>query len=378
MGFYDNGSTIGFDTTPSVRLEDLVEDASIPTFPESASYLQCALEGAADDEANWNGIMMACGLQEYTHFKETGENLVYTEAVGGGFIESVRAFLRKVWEKIKALFKKFMIFLDSATKSGKDFINKYRSDINMAVGNIPDNATINGYKFTLDEYKDKVLAEAEKFKSKVTNAYSSAGASISKDNYTSLEKIDLPGGAKINNEDSWSYEDEMEKIRGGLLSKSPMSANEFSKELFEMLRNGESSKESIDLNSSLVSNAVSSLDGYTEENKNVKASYTTLDKFFRDLDKSLSKVQTELSKQKPKADSNALIWIQRAISLTKGISSTLQTANGIYLTASKDKVNQAKAICVKVVSYKSKTEGYSFENYDGIGGFMEAAIARMR
>ena len=286
--------------------------------------------------------------------------------------------MSKVWEKIKALFKKFMIFLGSATKSGKDFINKYRSDINKAVGNIPDNATINGYKFTLDEYKDKVLAEAEKFKSKVTNAYSSVGGSISKDSWGKLGNVDLPGGAKINNEDNWSYEDEMEKIRGGLLSKSPMSANEFSKELFEMLRNGQSSKESIDLNSSLVSNAVSSLDGYTEENKNVKTSYTALDKFFKDLDKSLSKVQTDLSKQKPDANSAALIWIQRAISLTKGISSTLQTANGIYLTASKDKVNQAKAICVKVVSYKSKTEGYSFENYDGIGGFMEAAIARMR
>ena len=102
-----------------------------------------------------------------------------------------------------------------------------------------------------------------------------------------------------------------------------------------------------------------------------------LDKFFSDLDKSLTKVQTALSKEK-QANRDNLVWIQRAISLTKGTSSALQTANGIYLTASKDKVNQAKAICVKVVSYKSKSEGYSFENYDGIGGFMEAAIARMR
>ena len=378
MGFYDNGSTMGFDTTPSVRLEDLVEDASIPTFPESASYLQCALEGAADDEANWNGIMMACGLQEYTHFKETGENLVYTEAVGGGFIESVRAFLRKVWEKIKALFKKFMIFLGGATKSGKDFINKYRSDINKAVGNIPDNATINGYKFTLDEYKDKVLAKANDFKGEVDKVYTTGVSSITKDNLSDMHNISLIGGATITTSDNWDYEDEMEKIRGGLLgNKGSLTASEFSKELFEALRDGNSNKENIDMNSALVSAAVADLDGYKAEDKAVKDSYKVLDKFFSDLDKSLTKVQTALSKEK-QANRDNLVWIQRAISLTKGTSSALQTANGIYLTASKDKVNQAKAICVKVVSYKSKSEGYSFENYDGIGGFMEAAIARMR
>lgn len=378
MGFYDNGSIMGFDTTPSVQLEDLVEDASIPTFPESASYLQCALEGAADDEANWNSIMMACGLQEYTHFKETGEDLVYTEAVGGGFIESVRAFLRKIWEKIKALFKKFVIFLGAATKSGKDFINKYRSDINKAVGNIPDNATINGYKFTLEKYKSAVLDKANVFKADVDKVYTSGVSSISKDNLDELKKISLIGGATVNTSDNWDYEDEMEKIRGGLLNgNGSLTASEFSKELFEMLRNGNSTKESIDMNSALVTAAVADLDGYKNEDKAVKDSYKVLDKFFSDLDKSLTKVQTVLSKEKP-AKGDTLVYIQRAISLTKGTSSALQTANGIYLTASKDKVNQAKAICVKVVSYKSKTEGYSFENYDGVGGFMEAAIARMR
>ena len=378
MGFFNN-STTGFNgyIASNANLEDLLEDVSIIDLPEAASFYQCALEATAMDEANWNGIMQACGLQEYAYFVETGDEFVYNEAAGAGFIESVRNFLNKVWEKIKSIFKKFMVFLGAHMKSGKEFINKYRSDINKAVANIPSNAQFNGYEFTLNEYKDKVLDKAAtKFKNDVSSTLNNA--TLTSSNIGSLKSIDTIGNAKITVDDNWSYEDEMEKVRGGLLDKSgsTFSTSEFSKELFEMLRKGSSTKENMDLNSNLVTTAIAELDSGKEVKKAADDVYKIINKWFSDFDKALGKVQNEMSKSKtPNADD--LKWVQRAISLTKGTSSAIQTANGIFLAACKDRENQAKAICVKVVSFKSKNEGYSFDNYDG-SSFMEAAIARMQ
>ena len=92
MGFFNN-STTGFNSyiASNANLEDLLEDTSIIDLPEAASFYQCALEATAMDEANWNGIMQACGLQEYAYFMENGEEFVYNEAAGSGFIEIGRA-----------------------------------------------------------------------------------------------------------------------------------------------------------------------------------------------------------------------------------------------------------------------------------------------
>lgn len=375
MGFFNN-STTGFDgyIANNANLEDLLEDASIIDLPEAASFYQCALEATAMDEANWNGIMQACGLQEYAYFMENGEEFVYNEAASSGFIESVRSFLKKVWEKIKSIFKKFMIFLSSHMKSGKEFISKYRADINKAIANIPSNAQFNGYKFTLNAYKDTVLTKASEFKNRVIQAIGDGGATG--ENFSKLSAVSLIGDAEVNTSDSWDYEDEMEKIRGGLLGSGTYSATEFSKELFEKLRNNSSTKENMDLNSKLVTDAIAELDGAKTTEKAVNESYKDVNKWFEDLDKALQKIQSSWSKAKPANEDN-LLQIQRSISLTKGTTSAIQTANGLFLAASKDMQNQAKAICVKVVSFKSKNEGYSFDNYDG-SNFMEAAIARMQ
>lgn len=378
MGFFNNSvsGSNGSGMIESVtNLEDLLEDSSVMDLPEAASFYQCALEAAAMDEANWNGIMQACGLQEYSYYLETGEEFVYNEAAGSGFIESVRNFLKKVWEKIKSLFKKFMVFLGAHTKSGKEFINKYRSDINKAVANIPSNVTFSGYEFTLNEFKDTLLAKANKFKGDTETALNNS--SLNRNNLGAVKGVDLIGGATIDLTDNWDYEDQIEKVRGGLLGDtSSYTASEFSKELFEKLRKGSSSKEELDLNSNLVTAAIAELDSAKTTKKEAEDVYTTINKWFDSMDKSLGKTQNNWSKEKP-ADADNLKWIQRYISIMKGTASTIQTANGIFLTACKDQVNQAKAICVKVVSFKSKTESYSFDNYDG-SNFMEAAIARMQ
>ena len=375
MGFFNN-STTGFNSyiASNANLEDLLEDTSIIDLPEAASFYQCALEATAMDEANWNGIMQACGLQEYAYFMENGEEFVYNEAAGSGFIESVRNFLKKVLEKIKSVFKKFMIFLSSHMKSGKEFISKYRADINKAIANIPSNAQFNGYKFTLNAYKDTVLTKANEFKNNVITAIGNEG--VTNDNISNINTVSLLGGVKIDTSDSWDYEDEMEKVRGGLLGSGTYSATEFSKELFEKLRNNSSTKENMDLNSKLVTEAIAELDGAKATEEAVKESYKDVNKWFEDLDKALQKIQSSWSKAKP-ANGDSLVRIQRSISITKGTTSAIQTANGLFLAASKDMQNQAKAICVKVVSFKSKNEGYSFDNYDG-SNFMEAAIARMQ
>lgn len=313
----------------------------------TTGVIECAhepgLEGAyhivAESEANYNAIMQAIGVAELAVFESTGTEMVYEAGDVKGFFGKMKEFFLNLWEKIKGLFKKFFSMFDSYVKSDKDFINKYKKHL-LSV-NTKD-FKYKGYVFT----PEKINLEA------------------------AAKKID---GMKIVREGDLEafitkFEDRaelIENMRGTVLSKGNLTAAEFTKELFSILRNGEDTKE--DLENISVIDQINHISGTSGLKKAAETQYKNLEKEIRDAIKSVENAEKQLLKQVPDKNDKALTQ-SRAIAIKAASTevanlrdkmAVLQIMNGAKLTAIKDCNRQAKAICVALMNYRPKNESTS-------------------
>lgn len=350
MGLYTNNLS-GFTGT---SFESLEEDTSLNTY-EGMSLMEAAMNSIAITEENWNAIQREIALTELAYAEETGEEFVYTEATGSGFIAKAKEFFKNIWEKIKSLFRKFLVILGSYTKDDKEFVKKYSKEIVAGMKNIPSDATIKGYKYTLEKF-------APMINSKAGDIQTTAMKAIGSTHYADLGTID------------YDYAEVMEKVRGTIIGGSALTASEFSEEVFKLVRGNEDSKDDIDLNSGLVNDAMNQLQGMKTIRKVAKEAYTSFEKAFKKVDKDLDTTNKKFSGDLPNADNdeartlgNAMTGINRVLTVSKGMAGAMQTANGIFLTACKEASRQYKAICVKCVTYRNIKESYDDSFSEGAG-----------
>lgn len=366
MGLVNTNNVLIEGAYNTLDFMSLIEDTSLAT-NDYASLTQVALEGVAESEGNWNNIMQACYCQELAHFQENGTEYVYTEASGGGFIEAAKAFFKKVWEKIKALFKKFGMMIAQFSKTDKEFVKKYRPDIIAGMANMPKDTEFKGFVFT----------HIDEFTSKTTEVGNEQATALNSTTNTTAPS------------ESYDRTDEAEKMRGEILGKnSRLTSSEFNSELFEYFRNGESAKSSIDLDSQKINSALNELEASAATKKAANDAYKQLNKYFDLIDKKLNDLLKTVVKGFPKKDEPAgtvdkatddMVQIQRAIDANRDFSSIAQVAHGIFLTALKDRSRQYKAMCIKVAGYKGKkpkNESYSFDHYGEGASFLEGVVLR--
>ena len=84
------------------------------------------------------------------------------EAATKGVFQKVKDFFAKLWEKVKAFFHNVIRFVDAIFKSGKDFVKKYKKDID-AIKEVKDlTVTMHNFDNTLiDEVGDVESATAK-------------------------------------------------------------------------------------------------------------------------------------------------------------------------------------------------------------------------
>ena len=107
-----------------------------------------ALRVVAESENNWNQIMKAMAITELAAYEETGDADYYVTESGSSFLQSVKDFFKKLLEKIKGIFQKFIATIDSWTKDDKAFVSKYKDKVMKA--NTTD-FEFEGYNFTYKE-----------------------------------------------------------------------------------------------------------------------------------------------------------------------------------------------------------------------------------
>ena len=333
------------------------------------NMLEASYAIIAESEANYANIMKAVGIAELAVFEESGQEMIYESSDVKGFFGKVKDFFVNLMKKVKGLFEKFFAMINSYAKSDKEFVNKYRKQL-LAV-NTRD-FSFKGFKFTIDQVKIKEYDENGK--DFINATFDSMN--ITENNANIKENMDKESiEADIKKVEDSDFSD---KMRGKILgASSDLTASEFSKEIFEKLRDGEDTKtEQENVNISTFLNDILS----TKETKK------TADRVFKEintaikdkikatdsLEKSLlKKVGTSGGEGKAKADRENLLSLQirvasKATQCLKDEQMMLQTINGQILQAIKQQNRQAKSVCVSLLNYKPKNEGFGYDEYEGL------------
>lgn len=95
----------------------------------SVGALQMTLENYQNDQAIFEAVL-GMDFAEAQAVNEGVEVEVFTEASVGGFIEKIKEFIKKAWEKIKGLFQTFLAkFNNVVMRDNKAFVDKYKKAV---------------------------------------------------------------------------------------------------------------------------------------------------------------------------------------------------------------------------------------------------------
>ena len=303
-----------------------------------------ALMHVYENEINYNALMKSVGISELKYYSETGKDLFVNEAGAfSGFIAKAKEFFKKVIEKIKSIFKTFMAKINSFIISDKEFVKKYEKDIRRK--DITD-MEFTGYEKFKDGFSnplDKITYDtADYIAEKINEANNNDYIDTDSNKYTSDE-----------------LQNNIESDRAKIINQSgKLTESEFRDELKDMLYGD---KETFDVTTSHITAALDVISNskkmITDVEKEQKKVTTAIDKFIKALEKSEKNYATRDSNGKlPEHMDKVTGNINDNIAIAKAYSNDITIAFGMLSGAAKDANRQAKALCVKVLSYKPKNE----------------------
>ena len=298
-----------------------------------------ALMHVYENECNYNALMKAAALSEMKYYNQTGGDLFVQEAGAfSSFLGKVKEFFKKVIEKIKAIAAKFVAKINQFAMKDKDFVKKYQTE--LARRDL-SGMEFNGYAFPA-----------------WTGNTSTTGA-------TSSVKAD-------GSDDQDALNDIIEKNRGKIVGGGAMTESEYRDELKEKLYGD---KEDIKVNIRTELNTISEtsklIKAVEKEEKDIIKSIEdiikALDKDSKGFDKEATKLAKEEKDDEVKLNDELIKGINNEITVYKALSNDLTVYFGAVTKALNDKNRQAKAICVKALSYKAQKESAPVaEGYNNI------------
>lgn len=300
-----------------------------------------ALMHVYENECNYNALMKAAALSEMKYYNETGGDLFVQEAGAlSGFMGKVKEFFKKVIEKIKSIAKKFVAKINQFTMKDKDFVKKYQNEL---IRRDLKDFEFNGYKFPLKS-RNKGIALFADVKADGSN-------------------------------DQDAINDIIEKNRGSIVGESALTESEYRDRLKEMLY-GEKEDFSVNIREQLViiSETSKNIKDVEKEEKDIIGN---IDKIISGFEKKIKQLDTEarnlLSANKDgskdgeaKLKDERIKGLNNEITVAKAHSNDLTVYFGACARAFADRNRQAKAICVKALSYKHESAMVSEGSYGDI------------
>lgn len=345
MFYSKNPSSVTGSYLVTESAEELVNNSAI----EASAYddfTEGALTIVAESEANFNQLMMSIGIYESQYYAESGEMVVYTEGMISSVIEKIKAFLKKLWDKIKALFKRFVLMFDQYFSSDATFLKKYKSRILKS--SVKD-LNFTGYPFNNAKGISKtneITADAAKAASCDANSYNTTKTELSKAKFNEAEL----------NKIEERYDDILEAIRAELIGQSgTLTAEEFREEVF-ILFHGEKEKEKLDEAQMALTTQVAILEGSKKTISSAEKGIRNFEKFINDAIKEIERQgkddQSKTQDTKEKAVIGKAVAIGSKLVRDTGTMGT--TLLGGMLTGLKDQNRQARAICAKAIVKSGK------------------------
>lgn len=124
MGVYScNRSHLG-----AVNSEEIIANEN---YVGGVGALQMTLESLQNDQAIFEAVL-GMDFQEAVAVNEGVSMEVFNEASVSSFIEKIKEFVKKAWEKIKGLFQTFIIkFNNVVMRDNKSFVDKYKKQVSL-------------------------------------------------------------------------------------------------------------------------------------------------------------------------------------------------------------------------------------------------------
>lgn len=326
-----------------------------------------------ENECNYNAIMKAVGISELKYYQETGKDLFVHEAGAfEGFIAKMKAFFKAVIEKIKSIFKKFIAIFDQYRLSDKEFIKKYGNEL---IRKDLKDFEFKGYKFgDFKNVQGKIESAATALKSGIDD--------INNKNYN-VDTNDFTKNVSRAYADSDKVNEVKEKRRNEILTgnrNTTMDESEFKDKLTDMLYGNDGDKDilndiSIRTQLNIIENAQNDIKAVEKTQKNIEKEINNLLKVLEKIPSEIRKKYSYNSSKTLTADedknvNNAIQNVNDLYDVKKSVANDITIAFGMIVQAYKDRNRQAKAICVKALSYKHEaamvSESYSDDIFAGV------------
>lgn len=356
--------------------------------------IEGALMHVYENACNYNALMRAVGLAEMKYYQETGKELFLNEAGAfGGFIDKLKAFFKKVIEKIKGIFHKFMAVINQYRMTDAEFLKKYSSEIRRK--NLKD-FEYNGWTFkdlntvvTAVKNKTTIANYAAVVKTVIGN--DTASATFADDLAKSFAGGEVPnfddttkfsgagtGDKKAENAEAFLTSDKKDEIveamRGKMLDSNgnnKYTSSEFIEELKKKCYGDGKEKFDVKIDEWLgyISNAKDDIKAAEKAQKEITRA---IEHLIKNIDSEEKEINKKINAGGGTKDANKYNFkvLSATGDLYRHFSDILTTYYGTMIQALKDRNRQAKAICVKALSYKAESasygyrESYSYDNND--------------
>lgn len=323
-------------------------------------------------EYNWYRIKEAACLDELINLNESGELEVFNEAGVLGFIDKAIQWLKKLWEKIKEIFKNIIMYFNAKFGKNDTFFRKYEKSLNNAVNTKSfENMKFTGYTFE-NLYKDgeRALSDLSKQYEDSTKNFSYFKEYNNLENEikgikdeTTLKEVEKKMKDMLSSD---KKTDIIEKFRAILLNMitssntSTATDKEFKSDLDEWIK-GSTTKETLDITGNFIRQSFSKL-------KNIDKDKSLLEKSLREIDKGIKNGIRELESEKKSFNKQSMegtdIEHKKAakqsqyttfnIEFMQASRSILTTAIGIVLSNMKLYAAQSRMLAAKAITYNSK------------------------
>ena len=296
--------------------------------------LEGGLMHVYENECNYNAIMKAAGLSELKYYKENGGDLFVQEAgAAGSLIDRFIAFFKKVFEKIKQIFKKFVMVISSYVSKDKDFAKKYKP---MVFKNFKE------FNFTGWDFDSGKMPDINKI------PIGEGSADVIAKNHT----------AKVMTDED--IEGILNTVRTGVVGESVSDDKEFRDALHKCLYGEE--KVEMTITSSKCAEAFEIISD-TKKNirtaeKEQKSITGKIEAYIKQLEKAKDSLVKGLGKEDNTTDTdtnnNRINAITKSIERNKEYSNIATTTFSAVIGALKDLNRQSKAICIKALNSGSR------------------------
>lgn len=341
-------------------------------------------EGYVNDQAIFEAVIGQDFAEAYA-LSEGCELELVTEASLGGAFDKLKAFVKKIWEKVKGLIKSFMTKLNGVIiRDNKKFVEKYKKDVttkNLSKMKYkwcePNQNAFNTLGNATKDYESQTINQLDKVLIKFVNA--------EKEN----EKID----------DGTMEENFLAHFVGSNTDKES-----FDKDIHEACFESESEEEG--LSGTRVTYLMNTLVGSSKAKEAIDNTQKDSDKFFNNLLKNIDKAQSNVQKNigtgkdsvngtvdsikindkkayfkdgnaSSKYDTEAgATNINEQLSLAHRIVSLMQSCYTKGITAlmreTKFEIKQARSVFAKAAAYRATNESM-YSDYTYLDAVAESA-----